>query len=82
MPPAIIVPLYGSQSPQQQANAFIKTPENCRKVVFATNIAETSLTVDNVGYVIDCGLVKQLQFDPDTGMDCLQMVNISKTQAI
>ena len=50
--------LYGSQSPQQQANAFLKTPDNHRKIVYATNIAETSLTVDNVGYVIDCGLVK------------------------
>jgi HrpA-like RNA helicase len=56
--PLIIVALYGSQSAQQQANAFVKTPENHRKIVFATNIAETSLTVDGVGYVIDCGLVK------------------------
>ena len=53
--PVIIVALYGSQSPQQQANAFIRTPENHRKIVYATNIAETSLTVDGVGYVIDCG---------------------------
>ena len=57
--PMIIVALYGSQTAAQQANAFIKTPENHRKVVFATNIAETSLTVDGVGYVIDAGLVKQ-----------------------
>ena len=56
--PIIIVALYGSQNAQQQANAFIKTPENHRKIVYATNIAETSLTVDGVGYVIDSGLVK------------------------
>ena len=58
VPPMMIVPLYGAQTPEQQANAFLKTPENCRKIIFATNIAETSLTVANVGYVIDCGLVK------------------------
>ena len=71
--------LYGQQSPKQQANAFMVTPPNHRKIVYATNIAETSLTVDNVGFVIDGGLVKQKQYNPETGMDCLQMVNISKT---
>lgn len=59
VPPMMLATLYGSQSPEQQANAFIKTPENCRKIIFATNIAETSLTVDNIGYVLDCGYVKQ-----------------------
>lgn len=58
VPPMMIVSLYGSQSPEQQANAFLKTPENCRKIIFATNIAETSLTVENIGYVIDSGFVK------------------------
>ena len=54
----MIVPLYGAQTAEQQANAFVKTPENCRKSIFATNRAETSLTVPKVGYVIDCGFVK------------------------
>ena len=53
--PVMIVSLYGSQSAQQQQNAFVKTPDNHRKIVFATNIAETSLTIDGIGYVIDCG---------------------------
>ena len=65
----LIVPLYGSQTTDQQANAFIHTPENCRKVIFATNIAETSLTVPNIGYVIDCGFVKQKVYNPMTGME-------------
>jgi len=56
----------------------VKTPENHRKIVFATNIAETSLTVDGVGYVIDCGLVKQKQYNPSSAMESLQIVNISK----
>lgn len=74
----IIVSLYGSQNPQQQANTFVKTPANHRKIVFATNIAETSLTVDGIGYVIDCGLVKQKQYSHETGMESLTVVNISK----
>ena len=36
----------------------MKAPDECRKVVFSTNIAETSLTIDNIGFVIDCGYVK------------------------
>jgi ATP-dependent RNA helicase DHX8/PRP22 len=82
VPPMMIVPLYGAQTPEQQANAFVKTPENCRKIIFATNIAETSLTVANIGYVLDCGLVKQKVYNPDTGMESLLVVPISKVQAI
>ena len=61
---------------------FTKTPENCRKVTFSTNIAETSLTIDGVGFVIDCGYVKQKCYNPRTGMDSLIVVPISKVQAI
>lgn len=60
----------------------MKTPENCRKIIFATNIAETSLTVANIGYVIDSGFVKQKIYNPQTGMESLQIVAISKVQAI
>jgi len=49
----------------------MRTPEGARKIVFATNIAETSLTIDNIGYVIDCGYVKQKNYNPETGMDSL-----------
>eukprot|EP00347_Sterkiella_histriomuscorum_P017631 403348600 len=82
VPPMMIVPLYGSQTAEQQANAFLKTPENCRKIIFATNIAETSLTVANIGYVIDSGFVKQKIYNSSTGMESLQIVPISKVQAI
>jgi ATP-dependent RNA helicase DHX8/PRP22 len=82
VPPMMLVALHGSQSPEQQQNAFIETPEGVRKIIFATNIAETSLTVDNVGYVIDCGFVKQKQFSAETGMESLVVVPISKVQAV
>lgn len=82
VPPMMIIPLYGAQTPEQQANAFLHTPENCRKIIFATNIAETSLTVPNVGYVIDSGMVKQKVYSAETGMESLLVVPISKVQAI
>lgn len=57
----IVCPLYGAQSSEQQQSAFEPTPRGCRKVVLATNIAETSITVPNIKFVIDSGLAKQKQ---------------------
>lgn len=57
----IVCPLYAAQSSEQQESAFDPTPRGCRKVVLATNIAETSITVPNIKFVIDSGLVKQKQ---------------------
>lgn len=57
----IVCPLYAAQSTEQQQLAFETTPRGCRKVVLATNIAETSITVPNIKFVIDSGLVKQKQ---------------------
>jgi HrpA-like RNA helicase len=50
-----------------QMNVFKRAPANVRKCVCATNIAETSLTIDNIRYVVDCGFVKQSYFNPVTG---------------
>jgi ATP-dependent RNA helicase DHX8/PRP22 len=82
VPPLLIMPLYGAQNTEEQAQIFEKAPENCRKMIFCTNIAETSLTVDGIGYVIDCGYVKQKIYNPKTSMDSLNIVPISKVQAI
>jgi len=74
--------LYGTQDPSSQSKVFEILPKDTRKLIFATNIAETSLTIDGVGFVVDCGYVKQKQYNPRTGMDALVVVPISKVQAI
>ena len=53
MPGMIMYQLYGALSNEDQARVFEKTPEGIRKVVYCTNIAETSLTIDNIGFVIN-----------------------------
>lgn len=78
---AIIFPLHGSLPPELQVRVFSPPPPNCRRIIVATNIAETSLTVDGVVYVIDSGYVKQRQYNPSSGMYSLDVVQISKVQA-
>ena len=80
--PMLIMPLYGAQNTEDQAQAFEPVAHECRKLIFCTNIAETSLTVDGIGYVIDCGYVKQKVYNHKTSMDSLMIVPISKVQAI
>ena len=60
-----------------QAKIFEPTPEGARKVVLATNIAETSITIDGVVFVIDPGFVKQNSYNPRTGMSSLVVVPVS-----
>lgn len=76
--------LFGSQAVQDQKLVFIpvKDNTNTRKVIFATNIAETSLTIENVAYVVDSGLVKQTFFNKDTGTVQLKLGLISQAQAV
>lgn len=64
-----------------QAKIFEPTPEGARKVVLATNIAETSLTIDGIKYVVDPGFVKQKSYNPRTGMESLIVTPVSKAQA-
>ncbi len=53
-----VIPLHSSVSPADQRQAFKRPPEGVRKIVIATNIAETSLTIEDVVYVVDCGKLK------------------------
>ncbi|XP_058737040.1 probable pre-mRNA-splicing factor ATP-dependent RNA helicase DEAH4 [Vicia villosa] len=78
---AVIFPLHGSLPPELQVRVFNPPPPNCRRIIVATNIAETSLTVDGVVYVIDSGYVKQRQYNPSSRMYSLEVVQISKVQA-
>ncbi|XP_066260507.1 probable pre-mRNA-splicing factor ATP-dependent RNA helicase mog-4 [Euwallacea similis] len=77
----IILPVYANLPSDMQAKIFEQTPPGARKVVLATNIAETSLTIDNIIYVIDPGFAKQNHFNSKTGMENLMVVPISKASA-
>jgi len=77
----IVCPIYANLPSEQQAKIFEKTPKNARKVVLATNIAETSLTIDGICYVIDTGFNKQKSYNAKTGMESLVVTPISQAAA-
>ncbi|XP_033953287.1 probable ATP-dependent RNA helicase DHX40 [Pseudochaenichthys georgianus] len=77
----LILPLYGSMPTDQQRQIFQPPPPGIRKCVVATNIAATSLTIDGIKYIIDSGFVKQLNHNSRVGMDILEVVPISKSEA-
>lgn len=77
----LVLPLYGALSANRQREIFNPVPSGTRKVIVATNIAETSLTIDGVRFVIDCGFVKQKVYDPERRMEALVVVPISKVAA-
>ncbi|KAK9198703.1 hypothetical protein WN944_013889 [Citrus x changshan-huyou] len=78
----IICPIYANLPTELQAKIFEPTPEGARKVVLATNIAETSLTIDGIKYVIDPGFSKVKSYNPRTGMESLLVHPISKASAM
>ncbi|XP_014676096.1 PREDICTED: probable ATP-dependent RNA helicase DHX35 [Priapulus caudatus] len=77
----LVLPMYASLTAKEQLKVFQRTPEKTRKVVIATNIAEASITINGITYVIDCGFVKLRAFNPDTGSDCLVVVPVSQASA-
>jgi ATP-dependent helicase HrpB len=74
-----VLPLYGDL-PAEQQDAVLR-PLDLRKIVLATNVAETSITIDGVTAVVDSGLVRRLRFDPSTGLDRLELGKISRASA-
>lgn len=74
-----IAPLYGELSKEAQQHAI--APSQKRKIVLATNIAETSLTIEGISVVVDSGLEKVLMFDPRSGMERLVTQKISRSSA-
>ncbi|KAK2807479.1 DEAH-box ATP-dependent RNA helicase prp22 [Onygenales sp. PD_10] len=81
VPELIILPVYSALPSEMQSRIFEPAPPGSRKVVIATNIAETSITIDQIYYVIDPGFVKQNAYDPKLGMDSLVVTPISQAQA-
>jgi ATP-dependent helicase HrpB len=77
----IVAPLYGDLTGAAQDQAIRPAPAGARKVVLATNIAETSLTIEGVRVVIDSGLARAPRFDPRTGMSRLETVTIARAAA-
>ncbi|XP_001605302.1 probable ATP-dependent RNA helicase DHX35 [Nasonia vitripennis] len=75
------LPMYGSLPNNEQLKVFWRTPNDSRKIVVATNIAETSITIPNVVYVIDCGFVKLPWFDIETHTNSLIVAPVSKASA-
>jgi pre-mRNA-splicing factor ATP-dependent RNA helicase DHX16 len=78
----VICPIYANLPSDMQAKIFEPTPPGARKIVIATNIAETSLTIDGIKYVIDPGFCKQNSYNPRTGMESLQVTPVSKASAM
>jgi ATP-dependent RNA helicase DHX8/PRP22 len=81
-PELIILPVYGSLPSEMQSRIFEAAPPGSRKCIIATNIAEASLTIDGIYYVIDPGFCKQKVFNAKLGMDSLVVCPISQASAM
>lgn len=78
VPELIILPVYSALPSEMQTRIFEPAPPGSRKIVIATNIAETSLTIDGIYYVVDPGFVKQKVYNSKTGIDQLLVTPISQ----
>ena len=83
LPDCYVVPLHGSLDRDEQRKAFIPTDSSKykRKIVISTNIAETSVTIDGIGVVIDCGMSKQAKYDPAKDATVLSVDFIAQSSA-
>ena len=81
VPAILVLPVYSLLPSELQRRSFDKAPGGARKVIVATNIAETSLTVDGIYYVVDCGYCKLKTFNSRMGMDALTVFPVSQAGA-
>ncbi|CAG2058091.1 unnamed protein product [Timema podura] len=79
--PLKVYPLYSSLPSHMQLDVFRPTAPGMRKVILSTNIAETSVTISGIKYIIDSGMVKNRSHHPGTGLDVLKVQRISQAQA-
>ncbi|MQL70537.1 hypothetical protein Taro_002839 [Colocasia esculenta] len=77
---AVVLPLHGKLSYEEQFRVY-QNYTGKRKIIFSTNIAETSLTIPGVKFVVDSGLVKECRFEPSSGMNTLKVCRISQSSA-
>jgi len=80
-PPLLIVRVYSALPSDQQSEIFEPPPKGTRKCIIATNIAEASLTIDGIFYVVDPGFFKVKVYNPKLGMDSLVVSPISQASA-
>ena len=80
-PTIVLAPLYGAMDMKAQDLALEPAPKGLRKVVLATSIAETSITIEGVRVVIDSGLARVPRFEPDVGVTRLETVRVSRAAA-
>ncbi|GIY37426.1 ATP-dependent RNA helicase DEAH11, chloroplastic [Caerostris extrusa] len=76
-----IFQLHGKLDVQEQQKIFERLPNSSRKVVFATNCAETSVTIPGIKYVVDCGMVKESQYDTIRNMSIMSVNFVSQSSA-
>ncbi|GCC31188.1 hypothetical protein chiPu_0009645 [Chiloscyllium punctatum] len=77
----VIHPLHSSLSSEEQQAVFSRPPKGTTKIIISTNIAETSVTIDDVVYVIDSGKMKEKRYDPCKGMESLEDTWVSRANA-
>ncbi|KAI1902230.1 hypothetical protein AGOR_G00042570 [Albula goreensis] len=76
---SLILPLHSSMAVSDQQTVFQRPPNGQRKIVLATNIAETSITIDDIVHVVDVGAQKEQNYDPRTKVSCLETIWVSRS---
>jgi ATP-dependent helicase HrpB len=80
-PSTDVVALFGALSGEEQDRAILPAPPGRRKIVLATSIAETSITIEGVRIVVDCGLARVPRYEPDVGVTRLETIRVSRAAA-